>query len=184
MRDAETFIREHVRRILAEEKAEPEGARVVRGRVGGGRFRGVPPLSGSLAEKNPKELVKKLGLEGFTPAGSNAEEKVLSLIQKSRSTAPEMREAYAGAEMEEDENGVPFIRLTPNEGLSPRDAVQYMFLALMAARNVGLLKGINKNVKPGLDPEGQAVIFFAERDEPKKGPAPKKKEPKKEPAAG
>jgi hypothetical protein len=185
MRDAETFIREHVRRILAEKKAASRDLKVVRGRIGRGDWQKATKLAGSLADTDPGALVEKLGLEGFELAGSGPEERVLSLVQKAITTAPVMREAYGGAEVVQDEEGVPFIRIKPGQGLSPRDAAQYMFLALVAAANTGLLSGINKTVMPGLDAEGQAGIFFAERKAPKKAASsPKGEEPKKEPAAG
>jgi hypothetical protein len=178
MRDVEIFIREHVRRILSEKKAASRSRKVVRGAIGRGNFQRALILKGSLADKDPEALVKKLGLEGFSPSGGSPEEKVLSLVQKARLSDPVMEEAYVGFEMVEDEEGVSFIRLEPGEGLSPRDAVQYMFLALVAADNVGLLEGINKDLVPGLDPEGQPGIFFVERKAPKKsGGGPKKKEP-------
>mgnify|MGYP001549175246 CR=1 FL=1 len=177
MRDTETFIREHVRRILAEKKDASRDLKVVRGRIGRGRFKNVPKLAGSLADTDPKTLVEKLGLEGFELAGAGPEERILSLVQKAITSAPVMREAYGGAEVVQDEEGVPFIRIEPGKGLSPRDAAQYMFLALVAAANTGLLSGINKTVMPGLDSEGRPGIFFAERKAPKKGLVRKKKEP-------
>ena len=181
MRDAETFIREHVRRILTENQAASRDLKVVRGRIGRGRFKNVPKLSGSLADTDPKALVEKLGLEGFELAGTGPEERILSLVQKAITSAPVMREAYGGAEVVQDEEGVSFIRLEPGQGLSPRDAAQYMFLTLVAAANTGLLSGINKTVMPGLDAEGQPGIFFAERKAPKKADSgPKKKEPEPE----
>jgi len=172
MRDVETFIREHVRRILSEKKPASKDRKVVRGRVGRGQFQKAIRLKGSLADTDPGALVKKLGLEGFEPEGDVAEEKVLGLVRKAISSADIMREAYVGAEIVQDEEGTPFIRIIPGEGLSPRDAVQYMFLALVAASSEGLLSGVNKTVVPGLDAEGMPGIFFQEL------PAPaKKKEP-------
>lgn len=165
-RDVETFIREHVRRILTEKKAASADLRVVRGRVGGGAFQKALRLKGSLADTDPGALIEKLRLKGFEPSGAGPEERVLSLVQKAITGAPVMREAYTGAEIVQDEEGTPFIRITPGEGLSPRDAVQYMFLALVAASSVGMLSGINKTVMPGLDPEGMPGIFFQDRPVP------------------
>jgi hypothetical protein len=174
MRDAETFIREHVRRILAEKKPASRDLKVVRGRIGQGDFKSATKLAGSLADTDSKALVKKLGIEGFEPSGGSPEEKVLSLVKKAISGAPVMREAYAGAEIVQDEEGVPFVRIVAGEGLGNRDAVQYMFLALVAASNEGMLTGINKTVVPGLDTEGMPGIFF--RDPGKKKPESKKNE--------
>ena len=174
MSNAETFIREHVRRILSEKRAASKDLKVVRGDVGSGRFKNVPKLSGSLADTDPKALIEKLGLEGFELSGGSAEERVLGLVQKAITGAPVMREAFDLAELVQDEKGTRFIRIEPGQGLSPRSAVQYIFLALVAASNAGMLSGINRTVMPGLDAEGQAGIFFQER---KAKPAPKKKEP-------
>lgn len=174
MSDAETFIREHVRRILSEKKPASRDLGVVRGDVGGGRFKNVPKLEGSLADTDPQSLVEKLGLEGFELSGDGAEERVLSLVQKAITGASVMREAFAGAELVQDEKGTRFIRISPSEGLSQRNAVQYIFLALVAASNTGLLSGINKTVMPGVDPSNRAGIFFQERQSKA---VPKRKEP-------
>jgi hypothetical protein len=93
MRDVETFIREHVRRILSEKKPASKDRKVVRGRVGRGQFQKAIRLKGSLADTDPGALVKKLGLEGFEPEGDVAEEKVLGLVRKAISSADIMREA-------------------------------------------------------------------------------------------
>lgn len=163
MSDAETFIREHVRRILSEKKPASRDLKVVRGAVGKGGFQKAIRLEGSLADTDPQALVEKLGLEGFELSGEGAEERVLSLVQKAITGASVMREAFAGAELVQDEEGTRFIRIEPGEGLSQRNAVQYIFLALVAASNTGLLSGINRTVVPGLDAEGRAGIFFQER---------------------
>jgi hypothetical protein len=174
MSDAETFIREHVRRILSEKKPASKDLKVVRGAIGKGGFQKAIRLAGSLADTNPKALVEKLGLEGFELSGGSPEERVLSLVQKAITGAPVMREAFDLAELVQDEEGTRFIRIEPGQGLSPRNAAQYIFLALVAASNTGMLSGINRTVMPGLDAEGQAGIFFQER---KSKPGPKKKEP-------
>lgn len=180
MKDADTFIRNQVRKILLEETApvpaapaapaapkakseEPaqQGPRVVRGRIGKGNFNKATKAAGSLAEKNPAELVKKLGLQGAS--GGSPIEKVLSIIKQAISGASVMRSAYYKAEIMQDAEGSRFIRIAHSSELSPRDAVQYIFLVFVAAEKEGLLGGIKGQITPGLvrtgDGEMVAVIL-------------------------
>lgn len=161
MQDVEQFIRKHVRKILSE-------ATVIRGRVGPGSWDSVSKMAGSLADSNPGEFVKKLGIEGFNPIGSGPEEKVLSLLRAIMSgpkAHPVMREAYGNPELATDEAGKKIILLKHHEELPPRTAVQYAFLALSAAAATGGLSGVGGRVIPGLVSGRAAVIVEPPRTE-------------------
>lgn len=165
MSDVESFIRNQVRRILSEDSAaatssdgkgsqaqaapERQGPRVVRGRVGKGNFSKATRVANSLADKNPAQLVKNLGLRG--PTGATQEEKVLSVVQQAISSASVMRSAYPGrAEIMQDEDGKKFIRVPHNTEIQIRDAAQYMYLVFLAAQKEGMLAGIKGTVSPGI----------------------------------
>lgn len=163
MSDVESFIRSQVRRILSEDgpvaapngkggqaQAAPErqGPRVVRGRVGKGNFSKATRVANSLADKNPAQLVKNLGLRG--PTGATQEEKVLSVVQQAISSASVMRSAYPRAEIMQDEDGKKFIRVAHNTEVQVRDAAQYMYLVFLAAQKEGMLSGIKGTVSPGI----------------------------------
>ena len=167
MQDVETFIREHVRRILSEKRRASRDLTVVRGRIGKGDFKRESKLAGSLADKDPESLMKKLGLSKFMPSGGSPEEKVLSLIEQAITGVELMRTAYSGASLAQGEDGVKFIRIAHSGDIKPREAVQYLFLVLVAASATGKLKGIGKTVIPGLDLEGAPGIFFEEPKESK-----------------
>lgn len=170
MRDVDSFIRNQIRKILLEENApesapaqkekakEPEqqGPRVVRGRVGKGNFSKATRQAGSLAEKNPAELVKKLELKGAS--GGSSLEKVLSIVKQAISGASVMRSAYHKAEIMQDESGDKFIRIAHSSEIEPRDAAQYMFLTFIAAEKEGLLAGINGQITPGLVRAGEGEM--------------------------
>lgn len=164
MQDVEQFIRKHVRRILSE-------ATVIRGRVGPGSWDAVSKMAGSLADKDPEGFIKKLGAEGFTPAGPGPEEKVLSFLRAVMTgpkASPVMREAYGNPELAVDEGGKKIILLKHHEELLPRTAVQYAFLALSAAAAAGRLSGLTGRVIPGLV-SGRAAVIVEPSEEVQSG---------------
>ena len=174
MRDVDSFIRSQVRKILFEDRApeptsapkakseEPaqRGPRVVRGKIGKGNFSKATKAAGSLAEKNPAELVRKLGLQGAS--GKTDIEKVISIVRQAISGASVMRSAYYTPELMQDSSGDKFIRITHSSEISPRDAAQYMFLTFIAAEKEGLLAGIKGQITPGLvmADEGEMVAIL------------------------
>lgn len=179
MRDVDSFVRNQVRKILFEENTSPssapatapppapkakseepasaqQGPRIVRGRVGKGNFSKATKAAGSLAEKNPAELVKKLGIQGAS--GGSPLEKVLSIVKQAISGASVMRSAYRKAEIMQDEGGSRFIRIAHSSEIEPRDAAQYMFLTFIAAEKEGLLAGIKGQITPGLIRAGEGEM--------------------------
>lgn len=138
-------------------KESNQGPRVVRGRVGGGNFSAAVRAANSLADKNPAELVKKLGLKGAT--GSSNIERVESIVRQAVSGASVMQAAYSKPEIMQDESGNQFIRIPHNTEIKAREAAQYMFLVFQAAQKEGLLGGIKGKIRPGLvKADGKEIV--------------------------
>ena len=176
MRDVEAFVRNQIRRILLEDAPTPspagqsatpaagrdegsvQGPRVIRGRIGGGKFSNAIVNVKSRADtpEGAQKLIKDLGISG--PTGRTQIEKVLSIVKQATSKADVMRDAYGDAKILQDEAGAQFIQVKHNSELTPRNAAQYMYIMFQAAEKAGKLAGIKGEVIPGLVKTGDGDV--------------------------
>jgi hypothetical protein len=114
-------------------------------KIGRGRVKAAVEEAGALARKDPKKLMKNLGVDG-DPDGDTTEEKVLSLIRTAIYGNEVMQQAYTGArEVPSKEEGESKIAVTPRD-LDIRSATKYMQHTLIAASRAGYLT-LDKDVE-------------------------------------
>tara|TARA_R100000008_G_C3582085_1_gene169289 strand:+ start:1638 stop:2207 length:570 start_codon:yes stop_codon:yes gene_type:complete len=123
-----------------KEKPESEGRSkiITKGAFGGGRFKEMFSATETRAFKDPKGLLRDLGVKNAS--GATDIEKAESIV----SQAVDSNEILARAFKEpksakvKGEEAVQFIRASND--LSIRDATKYIYLTLAAAENAGSLK--------------------------------------------
>ena len=165
---AEDFIRKQIRNILAEGEEEPkqqpkdqekskqkQKKKKKRKIKGGGRGRVKASISqaGARASEEPAALLSDLGVTGA--AGDSDAEKITNLMRSAIYGNAVMSAAYAGAVVDQDNQGQKFVRVSTKE-LEGRDAAVYIRHTLIAAQSVGMLS-LDKDVSA--DPGGGGVII-------------------------
>ena len=165
---AEDFIRKQIRNILAEGEEEPkqqpkdqekskqkQKKKKKRKIKGGGRGRVKASISqaGARASEEPAALLSDLGVTGA--AGDSDAEKITNLMRSAIYGNAVMSAAYAGAVIDQDNQGQKFVRVSTKD-LEGRDAAVYIRHTLVAAQSVGMLS-LDKDVSA--DPGGGGVII-------------------------
>lgn len=121
-------------------KKAPPGLRIATGALGSGRFKRMVAEAGARVEKDPKGLMKDLGIKGSS--GGTDLDKALSVIRSAIYTNLTMGEAYTGASysQEQSQEGEPVkvVAIYPS-GLNTRNAIKFMSHTLQAAINAGML---------------------------------------------
>lgn len=143
----------------APERSETEKSKgkVTRGAIGSGKVKGKINDAKALATKNPKELMKRLGVEGSS--GNTIAERVLSIIRSAIYGTDEMREAYLGAALtKEEDSEKPIVRVATRE-LTPRDGALYMLHTLTAADNLDMLGTYDEEIVVGVDGDKVSIKF-------------------------
>lgn len=162
----EDFIRDQIRRILFEDKAQ---GGVQQGRVGKGGLSVTIRSASALAKKNPEALMKKLGISGAS--GSTSIEKVRSVLSQAISYLKSddakkhgLQGAYSSvyevSSSNNQKSGENYLRIEPGE-ISEREAALYAVHILVGAVSSGILAGLDKKVTPTLE-DGKAVIKFSD----------------------
>lgn len=129
----EKFIREQIKKILAEKSAPQSDQRPVRG----SRKNLNPPKvsrKGALAEVNPVELIKKLkitGARGKTPIERTAS--VLNIAVRALREIDELKGVYGSVAEDKGKLRVP------SGALSSDDALEYINHILVASKSAGIL---------------------------------------------
>jgi hypothetical protein len=157
------IIEQQVRKILAEaeptaaapesgeaDKEKPKG-KITRGAIGSGKIKNKINDAKALATKNPKELMKRLGVSGAS--GNTIQEKVLSVVRSAIYGTEDMREAYLGATVREGK-----VYVSPRE-VSPRDGALYMLHTLTAADNLDMLGTYDNEIVVSVGEEGIVIQF-------------------------
>ena len=125
-----------------DDKSKDGDKKEIKAKIGSGRVKASVSEAGALARKNPKKLMKNLGVDG-APSADSTEEKVLELVRSAIYGNDVMRQAYTGAKIEKKKDESRVI-ITPRE-IDVRSAVKYMEHTLVAAQRVGFLK-LDKDV--------------------------------------
>ncbi len=156
------IVEQQVRKILAEAeptaapesgsavKEKPKG-KITRGTIGSGKIKNKINDAKALATKNPKELMKRLGVSGAS--GNSIAAKVLSVVRSAIYGTDTMREAYLGAAFREGK-----VYISPRE-ISPRDGALYMLHTLTAADNLDMLGTYDNEIVVSVGEEGIVIQF-------------------------
>ena len=118
----------------------PGDIKIASGAVGRGRFRKFVSEAGARSKKDPKGLMKDLGIK--KAQGASDIEKIMSVLTSAVNFHPTMREAYAGVSQKRENiptqgqvNGVA-INLA---SIDARNGMKFILHTLHAAKNAGLL---------------------------------------------
>ena len=136
-------------------KREAPSLRIATGAVGSGRFKRMVSEAGARKDKDPKGLMKDLGIKGGA-SGSTDLDKALNIIRNAIYSNAIMSEAYTGASMTQEKTpkGVTIkaIAVYPS-GLNRRDGIKFMSHTLQGAINAGML-----GLKGGLELNRGATV--------------------------
>lgn len=123
-----------------KKKAPPTGEiKIASGAVGRGSFKKFVREAGARSTKDPKGLMKDLGVEK-APSGNDLE-KLQQILSVSTNVHPAMKDAYLGVTgQRETINGrvVQGLSISVNS-IGPRDGMKFILHTLMGAKNAGLL---------------------------------------------
>ena len=163
----EKIIKESIRRILLEEteasqeektsdpkekKSSSSADILTKGAFGsGGRSMSFVAGAKARAEKDPKGLLKDLGITG-PPGGSSDLDRVLRILNGAIHSNSVMSQAYAGASLGKDvpsggDESVRVIGVNLGE-LDRKNGVRFLAHTLRAAKNAGFLS-LSKSVQFG-----------------------------------
>jgi hypothetical protein len=136
---------------------EKTKGKVTRGAIGSGNVKDKINDAKALATKNPKELMKRLGVSGSS--GNTIAERVLSIVRSAIYGTDTMRDAYLGAAIRENkEAGGEIVRVATRD-LSPRDGALYMLHTLTAADNLDMLGTYDNEIVVGVLGDGIVIQF-------------------------
>jgi len=145
----EIWIRRQVRRILSEEKdPENEGSEEKTGLPtttgpGRGRFKKELKDMKALADENPQQLMKNLGISGV--GGGNAQEALESLLGKAIDN-DEMSTVYSKAIPKEDAYGRGGVSISLSGEMGSRDALIFIRETVKGAKKAGVF-GFNAEIQ-------------------------------------
>ncbi len=125
--------------------------------TGSGRYAAGVKEAGALAEEDPKQLMRNLGVRGAP--GSNDMDKILNLLRQALVGDEVMQTVYTGLSTVQKGNKTGLkIEVSVIKGNS---AVKYLYHTLVGARNAGVLK-INSKIQVE-NLSGSVIIYQGEK---------------------
>ena len=157
--NAEAYIRQHIRKILSEEKTEKSGTVRAVG-VGRGRLKTTVKMTGALAKEDPKKLMKNLKVGGVDKNKSQLE-MLQKLLKDAASGTEEMSVVYSVPDnqptaKDKDGNEVESVAVDAAH-IEPRDAQKYIEFTLLGATSAFGIKW-KKNVE--VTRSGNKVVVY------------------------
>ena len=164
--NAEAYIRQHIRKILSEEKAEKETETKKSGTVravgvGRGRLKFAVKETGALAKEDPKKLMKNLKVGGVNKSKGELE-LLKDLLKKAANGTDEMSAVYSVSDKQptakdkKDGNEVESVSVDAAH-IEPRDAQKYIEYTLIGATNAFGIKW-KKNVE--VTRSGNKIVVY------------------------
>ena len=121
-----------------KKKKQTTGSKIgAEGALGRGRFLHIVGDLKNRAEKDPRGLLKDLGVSGA--AGGNDLEKAASILSQAIGGNEVMGEAFNAPQVVESGNKTVVIIKPASADLNNRNATKYLLLTLRAAENAGAL---------------------------------------------
>jgi len=140
-------------------KASKGDIRIATGAVGRGRFKKFVGEAGSRAKKDPKGLMKDLGISGGSSGDDIAQ--ILKILNSAIHKNATMSQAYSGAksvsEKIKDGDPVKGVGVSLSK-LDQRNGVKFISHTLTAAKNAGYLK-LKGGVEIGKGASAAIVIY-------------------------
>ena len=140
-------------------KASSGDIRIATGAVGRGRFKKFVGEAGSRAKKDPKGLMKDLGISGGSSGDDIAQ--ILKILNSAIHKNATMSQAYSGAksvsEKIKDGDPVKGVGVSLSK-LDQRNGVKFISHTLTAAKNAGYLK-LKGGVEIGKGSSAAIVIY-------------------------
>jgi len=161
--NAEQFIIDQVRRIIAEKKEDDESdsktrarGSVRRGKIGAGGIKADIRKAKAMAHQNPQKLMDNLKIPKRLE-GNTIPKKVLNLVRAAIYGTDLMRKAYSGATLDETSRK-SIIRVMTSD-LTPRDGALYMTHTLYGAEKAGILKDTGHEIVVNKGSSGVEIVL-------------------------
>ena len=141
-------------------KIPPGSINIARGAVGRGRFKKFVGEAAARSKKDPKGLMKDLGVKNAQ--GATDLDKALSVIQTAIFANNIMAESYGGARVMNDQTDAGSIKIVgvTLRKLDSRNGMKFIALTLEGAKNAGILS-LNGGLEIGKSDLADISIYSA-----------------------
>lgn len=162
MSNLESFLRKEIEKVILHEKKGSGRGPIKKGKIGKGGIKKKIKEAGALANDNPKELMKRLGVKG-SAGGATDYDIVANLIRSAIYGNQVMTAAYGGATIskttiKQKEKQVVHVS---TRKISERDGALYILHTLTGAFNAGYLTGLKSELEVGVENGMITVIFHS-----------------------